>query len=170
MKWLGACFIVLCTTLYGFHKAKALRERPQQLRQLQVALRSLEAEIMFGQTPLAEASERIAAQLSEPLSQFFLQFSCKLQEKHVTVATAWMESLDETLRETALKQSEREVLRQFGTTLGTTDRTQQQKQLKLAQVHLERDELEAKDLQVRYEKMTKMLGILAGLLLVILFL
>ena len=53
VKLLGAIFIILATTWTGFEAAKHLSERPKQLRQLKSALQSLEAEIMYGHTPLA---------------------------------------------------------------------------------------------------------------------
>jgi len=68
MKMIGAGLILFATTWVGFEYAKKLRERPQQLRQLKVALQSLEAEMMYGLTPLATASERIALQMSKPIT------------------------------------------------------------------------------------------------------
>ncbi|GIN11450.1 stage III sporulation protein AB [Shouchella clausii] len=169
MKWLGAALILLCSTLYGLEQAKKLRDRPQQIRQLRVALQALEAEMLYGQTPLAQASENIAKQLEGAVGDMFACFAAKLRERKQTAMDAWREALEAVWEETALKSGEREVLHQFGATLGTMDRSQQQKQLKLAQTHLEREELEAKETQLRYEKMAKTLGVLAGLLLVILF-
>ncbi|MBL3199851.1 stage III sporulation protein SpoAB, partial [Klebsiella pneumoniae] len=46
----------------------------------------------------------------------------------------------------------------------------QQKHIRLCITHLEREEEEAKALQLQYEKMIKRLGVLAGLLMVILLL
>lgn len=168
MKWIGALIIICCTTLYGFYRANDLKERPKQIRQLRSALQSLEAEMLYGQTPLAKASLNISQQFNGPVSHFFDLFAKKLNEKETTAKKAWEESIELVWDELSLKTNEREVLFQFGATLGTMSREQQQKQLKLTQTHLERDELEAKDLQLRYEKMIKTLGFLAGLLIVIL--
>ncbi|WP_054711545.1 stage III sporulation protein SpoIIIAB [Bacillus sp. JCM 19041] len=168
MKWIGALIVICCTTLYGLHYARKLSERPRQIRQLRTALQALEAEILFGQTPLAKACMNIAGQLKGPISYFFAEFAKHLDERQATARVAWEEAVDKVWPQTALMDSEREVLVQFGATLGTMDRNQQEKQLKLALTHLERDELEAKELQVRYEKMVKTLGVLAGLLIIIL--
>jgi stage III sporulation protein AB len=168
MKWLGALLIVATTTLGGFAWAKQFSERPRQLRQLKVALQSLEAEIMYGLTPLDEACAHLAKQLQKPLSLFFQQFSIRLSRGSTDVQTAWEESIDEIWHHTALRNGEREVMLQFGATLGRHDREHQQKQIRLTLSHLEREEAEAKDAQDRYEKMIKSLGFLAGLLLVLL--
>jgi stage III sporulation protein AB len=168
MKLIGACFILLATTWTGFETSRFLNERPRQLRQLKVALQSLEAEIMYGHTPLSEAALHLANQLSFPLSHLFEQFAAKLQTGETSVKQAWEESLQEVWKLTALKQGEFEIMKQFGETLGQYDRIAQQKQITLALVHLEREEQDALEKKARYEKMAKSLGVLTGLLLIIL--
>jgi stage III sporulation protein AB len=169
MKVLGALLIIMATTWAGFEAAKRLSERPRQLRQLKTALQSLEAEIVYGLTPLNEACMHLAGQLPKPLTWFFETFAKRLNEGEKSVAEAWNQSLEEIWRLSSLRQGELEVMKQFGATLGRHDRDHQQKQIRLTIAHLEREELEAKDEQTRYEKMVKSLGFLAGLLIVILF-
>lgn len=168
IKLFGAVFILVATTWAGFEAAKHLSERTRQLRQLKVALQSLEAEIMYAHTPLTRAAENIAKQMPKPLSLFFDSFSKKLARGHTSVKVAWDESLQEIWKLTAFKQGELEVLKQFGETLGQHDRVSQQKHIKLTLTHLEREETDAVDRQNRYERMVKSLGFLSGLLLVIL--
>jgi stage III sporulation protein AB len=165
---MGAIFIIIATTWAGFEAAKHLSARTRQLRQLKVALQSLEAEIMYGHTSLIVASQNISKQLPNPLSQLFETFAAKLIKGHTSVKGAWEESLEDVWRFTAFKQGEYEVLKQFGETLGQHDRISQQKHIKLALSHLEREEADAIDRQNRYERMMKSLGVLTGLLLVIL--
>lgn len=168
MKLIGAVFIIIATTWTGFEASRHLSERPRQLRQLKSALQSLEAEIMYGHTPLHEASRRLASQLKKPLSWFFETFSEKLTSSDTTVKDAWEESLNEVWKLTALKQGEYEIMKQFGETLGRHDRVTQQKQIMLALTHLEREEADAYEKQAKYEKMVKSLGLMSGLLLIIL--
>lgn len=168
IKIVGAILILFATTWIGFEVAKQLTERPRQLRALKTALQSLEAEIMYGHTPLHEASRRLSQQLSSPISEFFEKFGNKLTESETTVRDAWEESLKEIWGKTALKKGEFEIMKQFGETLGRHDRVSQQKQIMLTLTHLERQETEARDRQSRYEKMVKSIGFLSGLLLIIL--
>jgi len=170
VKLIGAILIIIATTWIGFEVAKSLRERTKQLRMLKAALQSLEAEIMYGHTPLHEASRRISTQLSPPISTLFKRFSEKLLQRDTTVRESWESSLSEVWKNTALKKEEFEILKQFGETLGKHDRINQQKQIILALTHLEREEKEARDKQLKYEKMTKSLGLLSGLLIAILLL
>lgn len=168
MKIIGAVLIIIATTWVGFEFAKRLSERPRQLRHLKIALQSLESEIMYGLTPLAEACEHIAKQLPKPICYFFTCFSERLKMGEASVHKAWDESLKETWQLTALCKGELEVMSQFGATLGQHDREHQQKQIRLTLNHLEREEGDAIEAQNRYEKMLKSLGFLTGLLIVIL--
>ena len=168
VKLIGAIFIIVSTTVIGFEAARHLNERPRQLRALRSALQSLEAEIMYGYTPLHEASRRLAAQLSKPIATFFESFSKKLTDSETTVKDAWEASLKDVWKSTALKQAEFEIMKQFGETLGRHDRFSQQKHIMLTLSHLEREEAEAIQAQGKYEKMMKSLGFLSGLLLIIL--
>jgi stage III sporulation protein AB len=170
IKLIGATLIVAATTWIGLQFANKVSERPRQLRLVKTALQSLEAEIMYGHTPLSEAAERLTKQMPKPVCWLFQNFHMYLQEGNKTVQEAWTKSLTEIWQLTALKQTEYEILQQFGETLGRHDRDSQQNHIRLCIAHLEREEGEAKDAQLRYEKMMKSLGVLTGLLIVILLL
>ncbi|MEC2056880.1 stage III sporulation protein SpoAB [Peribacillus psychrosaccharolyticus] len=170
IKLIGAAIIILATTWAGFEAAKHLALRPKQLRQIKLALQSLEAEIMYGQTPLQDAARKLSKLVPMPLSLFFESFSSLLSSGNTTVKQAWEESLERVWGLMALKQGEFEILVQFGETLGRHDRHHQQKQILLTLTHLEREEAEAIDRQLKYEKMMKSLGFLSGLLLTLLLL
>lgn len=167
MKWLGALLIIVAASWAGYAAALKYRERTRQVRQLKVALQTLEAEIVYSLTPLNEAAEKIAAMITFPVSEFFFTFSNKLSEGNASVPEAWNASLNEIKPLMCLEKNELEILKQFGATLGQHDREHQQKQIRLALLHLEKEEAEAKDEQLKYEKMTKSLGLLGGLLIVI---
>lgn len=85
IRWIGAILIIAATTWGGFAWAKQFSERPRQLRQLKVALQALEAEIMYGLTPLDEACEHLAGQFADPLAAFFHDFAERLQTGSISV-------------------------------------------------------------------------------------
>ncbi|WP_419881332.1 stage III sporulation protein SpoIIIAB [Peribacillus sp. B-H-3] len=170
LKIIGAVIILLATTWAGFEAARHFSQRTKQLRQIKMALQSLEAEIMYSHTPLSEASIRLSKQIGSPFSGFFEAFSKRLAAGETTVKIAWDECLREAWKSLSLKQGEFEILSQFGGTLGRHDRVQQQKQIKLAMAHLDREERDAAEKQGKYEKMMKSLGFLTGLLLIIMLL
>ncbi|KMM37872.1 stage III sporulation protein SpoIIIAB [Guptibacillus hwajinpoensis] len=168
MKLLGAILIILASTWAGIEWSRTVSERSRQLRQLKAALQSLEAEIVYGMTPLSMACGHICRQVGHPVSWFFDSFRKKLDAGHSTAYEAWIESMDEVWKYTAFKQEEKEIMKQLGATIGQQDREHEQKQLKLALIHLEREEHEARNNQTKYERMFKSLGVLGGILLVIL--
>lgn len=167
LKLAGAVFIILSTTWMGFEYSKTFSERTKQIRQLMFALQSLEAEIMYGFSPLNQASARIASQTPGPVSTLFAGFSDRLMKGEETASKAWEESLNGIKQMTSLKQGELEVLKQFGETLGLHDRESQQKHIRLTLAHLEAEEKEAGIAQGKYEKMVRSLGFLSGLLLIL---
>lgn len=167
-KLFGAILILGATTWTGFESSKHLSERPKQLQLLRNALETLEAEIMYGHTPLGEAALKIAVQLPEPISSLYRSFSEQLKSEEATVKEAWEKALQIMWPSTALKQSEYEILVQFGENLGRHDRETEQKQIMLTLSHLEREEAGARDRQDKYEKMLKSLGVLSGMLIIIL--
>ncbi|YAR63147.1 stage III sporulation protein SpoIIIAB [Bacillus cytotoxicus] len=118
IKIFGAVLIVAVTTFFGFSHAKRYSERPRQLRLLKATLQSLEAEIMYGHTPLSEAAERLVKQMPKPLNWIFQSFSKRLENGEQTVRESWLDSLKENWALTSLKQAEYEILQQFGETLG----------------------------------------------------
>ncbi|TDQ41655.1 stage III sporulation protein SpoIIIAB [Aureibacillus halotolerans] len=169
MVIIGAVCIIGTTTLLGFMQAAKLRGRPELLMQLRYTLQALEAEILYSQMTLIEASKQIAAQHQNKAGLLFALFSEELQEQHVA-QEAWTKSVNTLLRQSSLKSTDGAVLHQFGTTLGAYDTRQQQKQIRLAMTHLAREEESAREQQRTYETMSKSLGFLSGCLLVLLLL
>ncbi|WP_409297840.1 stage III sporulation protein SpoIIIAB [Peribacillus sp. SCS-26] len=170
LKLIGAGLILSAASWGGFDMARRYTERTRHIRQLRSSLQALEAEIMYSHTPLKDASVKLSRQLPKPVSNLFDSFAVRLGDLGTTARDAWEGSLKEVWPELSLKREEFEILAQFGETLGMHDRASQQKQIHLTLTHLEREEKEAADRQLKYEKMLKSLGFLSGLLLVILLL
>ena len=168
MKMIGALFIIVTSILLGLDHAHRLAERTKQIRLLKSALLGLEAEIMFGHAPLHEASRRIARQIPEPIGELFDSFADYLIQKEIRAQEAWELSIKHVWKKTSLKRAEQDILLQFGKTLGKHDLEQQQKQIRLALTHLEREEREAEENQKAYGNLYRRLGLLAGLLVTLL--
>lgn len=154
----------------GMEASRQLSQRPRQMRLFRDALQMLDAEIMFGHTPLRDAAILIAKQIPLPVSRFFDTFAEGLSRENASVKSAWEDGLDKVWPSLSLKKSEYEILVQFGETLGKHDRINQQKHIMLTLTHLGREEDAAREKQKQYEKMAKSLGFLGGLLFIILLL
>jgi stage III sporulation protein AB len=171
MKWLGALLLISATTYAGFEFARRFTNRPRQIRQLKNALQVLEAEIVFGQSSIHDVFLYLSKQLPNPLAHFFTMLTEQLQiNQHMTLYSIWKKTLDQFWPKTAMKKIEKEIMEQFGQTLGQHDFIQQQKHIQLALSHLDRELVNAEEENKKYGHMSKSLGVLAGLFLILLFL
>ncbi|KGE17976.1 stage III sporulation protein SpoIIIAB [Paenibacillus wynnii] len=169
LKLFGAVMIVLAGTLAGLQRARLYADRPRQIRSLIAALQRLETEIRYGFTPLPEALRRIGAQARGPLQHFFVTAADEMSPPNNRSA---QDAIDKAMemhwKNTAMNASEKEIIRQLSCTLGTSDRSNQTTHITLALQQLNQEELAARDEQGKYEKMSKSLGLLLGVLIVIL--
>lgn len=168
MKWIGAILFLSATTLGGFEWSHDLNKRPTQIRQLKSALQILEAEMLYSQLPLQMAFNNISQQIPDPIKTFFLNLSENMQEKHVDLLQIWDDQVGQLLKKSSFKKNDKEILEQFGRTLGQHNYEQQQKHIQLTIKHLDREMEEARDQQARFGKMAQSLGFLCGLFIVIL--
>ncbi|MBB6454232.1 stage III sporulation protein AB [Salirhabdus euzebyi] len=169
MKWIGAILLLCATTLIGFDIAKRLENRPRQIRQLKNALQVMEAEIVYGHSPVQEVFLRLSKQVPKPLALLFHQLYLELENKQLSLYEVWKSTLDNFWHKTAMKKEEKEVMEQFGQTLGQHDFVQQQKHIRLALSHLDRELESAEEEKRKYGRMARSLGVLGGLFIILLF-
>lgn len=167
-KMIGATLIILAATLAGWYKARQYANRPRQIRQLIVALKRLETEIMYGFTPLPDALRVIAKQLKPPLQSIFEHAAGGMDNHNSTAQQSLHTAISQYWGHTDMKSAEKEIMVQLSYTLGTSDRADQAGHITAAISQLQHEELQARDEQVHYEKMYKSLGLLSGILVVIL--
>lgn len=168
MKWIGAIFLIGATTWVGFEVSYKLNHRPTHIRQLKNALQILEAEILYSQAPLKDAFQTIGSQTPYPVNTFFQQLSQQLNKQTTSLYAVWEGQVERLMELSCLHHNEKEILLQFGQTLGQHNFTQQQKHIDLTIHHLNRELEEARTNQAKYSKMAKSLGILCGLFVVLL--
>ncbi|MGM8365106.1 stage III sporulation protein SpoIIIAB [Virgibacillus sp. W0181] len=169
MKWIGALLFIATTTWIGFEWSNHFHKRPKHIRQLKNALQILEAEILYSQLPLQDAFQTISNQIPYPTNYLFKQLSNKMTGNRIDLGYLWNEQIEKYMNISAIGANEREVMKQFGQTLGQHDFYQQQKHIQLAIKHLDRELEEARDNQQRYGKMAKSIGFLCGLFIILLF-
>lgn len=171
LKMVGAILIILAATLCGYYLAKRLSDRTEQIRNLMMCLQLLETEISYGATPLQQAFQKIGQQHSGVVGQLFQRCSKNFLELDgATTAQCWNDALSHIKPHSAFKQVEWEWLEHLGSVIGGSDRQDQQKHLHLMMTHLKKCEGEAREDQLKYEKMYKTLGFLCGAVIVILML
>ena len=167
MKLIGGALVVVSSSWIGFLIANQFVLRPQQLHQLQTALQMLETEISYGITPLPEAFNKLASNLSNPIDKIFKLAQQKLNEGY-TAPEAWSIALKEVFPQTELNKEDQQVLLDLGHNLGQSTSDDQLKYLNLVQRKLEGLYQEAIDERQVKVKLWRYLGVLTGLFLVIL--
>ncbi|MGM8213476.1 stage III sporulation protein SpoIIIAB [Virgibacillus sp. W0430] len=170
MKWIGALLFIATSTWIGFEWSHHLHQRPKHIRQLKNALQVLEAEILYSHLPLHDAFQTIGKQIPHPTGELFQKLANgMIHSSRVDFGTLWNDQIEIYMNMSAIGSNEREILKQFGQTLGQHDFTQQQKHIHLTISHLNRELEEARDNQQRYGKMAKSIGFLCGLFIILLF-
>lgn len=156
------------TTCIGLYVSKQLHDRPKHIRYLKSTLQMVEAEMMYSQHPLQEVFRILAIQAPAPIQSFFARLDQRMEMQEDHFYTIWQEEMVELRSETAIGKNEQDILLQFGKTLGQHDLIQQQKNIALAQTHLQRELEVAQEQASTYGHMARGLGVLCGLLIVLL--
>lgn len=126
--------------------------------------------MVFGQEPIHHVLHKLSKQLSPPMSYIFYDISEHLLKSRESLQHIWQQNLERKWHHTAMKEREKEVFIQFGQTLGIHNLEQQQKQIHLTKVHLQRELNDAAEDEKRFSNMFRALGVLSGLLLTLIFL
>ncbi|MGM8214087.1 stage III sporulation protein SpoIIIAB [Bacillaceae bacterium W0354] len=169
MKWIGAILILFTCTWVGIDIAKNFKKRPKQLRELLHALQIMEAEMVYGQEPIHQVLIQLSRQLTPPISCLFYDIANQLQQSHQSLSTIWYEEIQKKWKFTSMKNKEKEILIQFGQTLGVHNLEQQQKQIHLAKIHLQHELSDASDDEKKFAGLFRTLGVLTGLFLMLIF-
>ncbi|AGB40508.1 stage III sporulation protein AB [Halobacteroides halobius DSM 5150] len=167
MKLVGTILIIISSTGLGFVVARQFILRSKQLKQIKLALELLQTEISYGITPLPQAFEKIASELDAPVDNFFVEAREGLKAGQ-TAKDAWQQAVKKVISQTALGQTEEDVLLDFGCNLGQSTSDDQLRYLNLAQDHINNLHQEAITDQKEKVKLWRYLGVLGGLFIVIL--
>lgn len=169
VKIVGASLILVSTSVTGNLVAKNFLERPKQLRELRHSLQILETEISYAASFLPQALENIARINEPPVSNLFSRASkILLSQEGYTASEAWEMAIEENLSDLAIKESDREILLQLGSSLGCSNRENQLKHLKLAQEYLQKEEQKAEEEREKNAPLWRYLGVVLGIAIIIL--
>ena len=168
LKLLGSVIIVSTCGMAGLLKARNYTRRPKELRYLQSALQILETEIAYAASPLVKAFHSVAACCEKNVAGLFRSASYELlRMSGQTAGEAWDKALAVFYPQTALTQSDLSILRNFGSTLGISDREDQIKHLRLTQEQLKAEIEKAEEEAGRNAKIWNYFGFFGGIVAVL---
>lgn len=168
MKIAGAILFIMMTSWIGYDWSRQLQKRTKQLRGMIYSLQLLEAEMGYTNAPLQKVFSALQQKTTAPISQFYKYLSEELTLTVSDFSAVWDHALEYLLDNSALKQEEAEILRQFGKNLGNHTFLQQEKHIHLTMHHLKHTLTTANEEQYKYERMAKTMGVLAGIFIVLL--
>ncbi|KXG78170.1 hypothetical protein AN618_05620 [Fervidicola ferrireducens] len=169
LKLVGSALVIFSCTMIGLIMAGYYQHRPKALRNFQTALSMLETEIDYGQSPLPEALNNVSKRCDPTISMFLRKVrQLLLSMEGYTASEAWEISLNEFKSQIPLNDSDFEILTSFGKYLGSSDKEDQIRNLKLTLSQLKQQENLAVEEKNKNEKLWKYLGVLTGLTLVLL--
>jgi stage III sporulation protein AB len=154
--------------MIGFSIAQNFIRRPIQLKVIQAALHMLETHIIYSAAPLPEALQNISQGCDPKIAPIFRRTGELLSRPEgYSAAEAWQMALEEFYPETSLNENDLQVLKNFGESLGISDREDQSKHLRLAAEQLKTSMAMAEDAAAKNVKMWNYMGLLGGLVLVL---
>lgn len=168
MKLLGVCFVLLSAGSVGFQLAGELKRRCMLLRALLDALHVLQGEILYNATPLPQAFALMAASSKGAPAELFSGMAKEMDKRKWLTPLAALEGKLKEIPEFADNAEACDVLRVLMTGLGKYDQDSQQLSLKQAREGLEQSLAKAEQERSVRSKTFEVLGICAGLSLVIL--
>ena len=171
LKLINSCVIILFSTLIGFEAARRYVMRTKELSAIQGALSRLETEILHYSSLLPEAMLRIGDSIGGGTGKLFSRVGKLLADKkNLTVSEAWSSSLNDLKPQLFLQGEDLDILYRFGEQLGSSDKEGQVKYIKLTLIQLHEEEIKARAVREKYERMYKSLGLLGGIALAIILL
>ncbi len=168
LKILGAVLTISSCTALGFYFSSELNTRLKQLRDWKKLVTILRGDIRYGGTPLPEAIGNLARRNSGVFQTFLTKVSEELfQSGGGTFSEVWGQCAEKYLKNTSLKESDKESMIRLGDNLGYLDREMQINTIDLYINQLQ-DEIKEQAIVVKERtKLYNMLGIMAGIFITI---
>ncbi|NLJ99482.1 MAG: stage III sporulation protein AB [Tissierellia bacterium] len=168
VKFLGSLLIFSSTTWIGFYYGRKYSNRLRNLIHIEQCIKILETEIVYGATPLPEALTNIYNKGNKKVSFIFQDIRDHLMNSGRGDVFHSFSSVIEPLRDKLnFTEEDIEIFLSLGRVLGSSDRHDQEKNLKLILNQIKFLQDDAKIERDKHEKMFKNLGILTGLAIII---
>ena len=155
--------IIICSTRLGVLLSKKYKYRLDELDEFQNEFKIIENKIKYTYQPLEEIFTDISEISTYEIKNFFINVAKNIKAKGAEIA--WREGIDTS--ELSIKKEDKEVLKEFGTLLGKTNKEGQLNQINFTNELLERQVEKARKEREKNEIMYQKLGLIFGVGLVI---
>ncbi len=166
IRLLGLLAVLAGSGAFGLVMAQRYAVRPRQLRSFHQAVWALETEISYSSTPLPEALASAVNGIEAPTDKFFLAVSGQITQG-IPAGAAWQQAGEELSREFCLTAEDWRTILNIGIGLGSTDRIEEKKKLRLGCARLLAAEELAEEQSRKLARMWRYMGFLAGAAIVL---
>lgn len=168
IKIIGIALVIGGCGVLGLNNAWRVRRRVEELKNLRVAMHSLENEITCLYTPLSRALSRCADIVEAPARILFAKSFAALNSKQgITAAEAWNAGVDKLEEVAVLEKEDIKVLRLLSTQIGMSNVAEQKKLFNFLQAELQKQEKKAAQKRQAEERIFAYGGFLIGMMIAI---
>lgn len=171
LKIVGACVLIMATSMYGFSMSNAYIKRIESLKELKKCIILLDGELRYNSTPIRIAMDKIAERNTSMYSLFLNKVSGAMEnDNSLPLSEAWERAVNEVLENDKyyMKVSDKRKLIEFGRTIGNLDSDSRMSAFEGYLFELENDLNESNDEKANKVKLYKTIGIMSGLFITIL--
>jgi stage III sporulation protein AB len=170
MKILGMVLILVSCSGLGLIYSTRLKRRVDDFITYKKALILLKSEINYSVTPLPEAFENVGKKIDGYIGEYFTVISKELKNKITgDINKVFKEHALKILQDTCLNKSDIENIVSFSSNLGILDKESQINNIKL-QIEVVNEEIEnARVDEGKNGKLFKVLGVLGGIFVIVIF-
>ena len=164
-KCIGGMFVLVASSGLGIHYGEELKSYLNQLEELKKMFCLMKRELEYVKIPFAELFEKLELKVSSPFREWVGLLREKLESREQGIfIEIWYNTIEETLKTSKLKTEDLEELKGVGKNLEYIDN-----------LNLYIEQLEYKICQLRQvyhtkRKLSRTLGVMGGIFLVILLL
>jgi stage III sporulation protein AB len=168
-KYIGTFLILYALTAIGWMRAEKIRKRQEERMYLKKLIMMLRGEINYHISSMGECFFQISQRIKEPYRSLFIDLSIEMEEgdgKEFSIL--WNDIVIKGLQGYLIYNRDLDNLAEIGSHLGYLDKEMQINYLNLYLDNLEESIQEGRKKAATDEKMNKVMGLMAGIFLVVL--
>lgn len=168
IKIAGGVFVIAASTGLGLSLAGQWKTRLELLEQLRKMVFLLKGEILYANSPLEEAFERVGTKAAGVLGELFAAVAKRIRNQSGELFyTMWREEIEQIDKSVPLTKEDRQSLTSFGENLGYLDSQMQERTILLYLEQLDLSIAYLREHQREKSRLYTTLGIMGGLFLTI---
>lgn len=171
LKVLGSIFVIGTTTLLGIQKGVSIRKNYEELQYIQKLVYQIQSEIRYLRAPLGDIVVKLGRESKAPYGEWLLSLGNDMASRSgKPFSRLWEQGVRQHLGSLRLPEQEVERLCLLGNQLGNADMELQMQTLSLYQQQLSQTLEDLRKTMDNKVKLSRCIGIISGIFLVILLL